>query len=85
MVSQPTGLNQQGGSDKAVRAPCISSYFRLKYYRIDFVRQSKSKRLIYFETKLKFADDTNLFCADVTSVEHALNTVNRFETIPGLK
>ena len=33
----------------------------------------------------QFADDTNLFCADVTSVEHALNTVSRFGAISGLK
>ena len=31
------------------------------------------------------ADDTNLFCADVTSVEHALNTVSRFGAVSGLK
>jgi len=33
----------------------------------------------------QFADDTNLFCADVTSVEDALNTVSRFGAISGLK
>ena len=33
----------------------------------------------------QFADDTNLFCADVTSVEHALNTASRFGVISGLK
>ena len=32
----------------------------------------------------QFADDTNLFCANVTSVEHALNMVNRFGAISGL-
>jgi len=53
MVSPPTSLNQQGGSDKAVRFPRISSYLGPKYYRTDFVRQSKSKGLIYLETRLK--------------------------------
>jgi len=34
----------------------------------------------------QFADDTSPFCcADVTSVEHALNTVSRFGAIFGLK
>ena len=33
----------------------------------------------------QFADDTNLFCADVTSVDHALNTVSSFGAISGLK
>ena len=33
----------------------------------------------------QFADDTNLFCAEVTSVEHALNTVSRFGVISRLK
>ena len=32
----------------------------------------------------QFVDDTNLFCANVTSVEHALNMVNRFGAISGL-
>ena len=48
-----TGLNQQGGSDKAVRFPRISSYLRPKCYRTDFARQSTSTGLTYLETRLK--------------------------------
>jgi len=33
----------------------------------------------------QFADDTNLFFAGATSVEHTLNTVSRFGAISGLK
>ena len=33
----------------------------------------------------QFADDNNLFCADVASVQHALNTVSKFGAISGLK
>ena len=38
------------------------------------------------ELKLsQFADDTNLFCADLISVEKALNLVNDFGRIAGLR
>ena len=38
------------------------------------------------ELKLsQFADDTNLFCADLISVERALNLVNDFGRIAGLR
>ena len=50
MVLPPSGLNQQGGSGKAVRFLRISSYLGPKYYRTNFVRQQKSKGLIYLET-----------------------------------
>ena len=46
------------------------------------------KGINFFGNEVKisqFADDTNLFCADVTSVEHALKTVSRFGAISGLK
>ena len=49
------------------------------------LRQTVEIKLINLfvnEVKIsQFADDTNLFCADVTSVEHALDTVGRFGTI----
>ena len=32
----------------------------------------------------QFADDTNFFCSDVTSVENALNIVNEFSKFSGL-
>ena len=38
------------------------------------------------EIKLsQFADDTNLFCADLISVENALKTVGDFGRLAGLK
>ena len=46
------------------------------------------KGISLFENEVKisqFVDNTNLFCADVTSVEHALNMVNRFGAISGLQ
>ena len=46
------------------------------------------KGINLFGTTVKvsqFADDTNLFCADVTSVENALITVTSFGSISGLK
>jgi len=46
------------------------------------------KGINLFGNKVKmsqFANDTYLFCADVSSVEHALNTVSRFGAISGLK
>ena len=46
------------------------------------------KGISLFENEVKisqFADNTNLFCADVTSVEYALNMVNRFGAISGLQ
>ena len=33
----------------------------------------------------QFADDTNLLCADLTSVENALRTVGEFGALAGLK
>ena len=37
------------------------------------------------ELKLsQYADDTNLFCADLASVEKALETVENFGTLDGL-
>ena len=33
----------------------------------------------------QFADDTNLFCTDIISVENSLNIVNNFGVISGLK
>jgi len=46
---KPTGW----GSDKAVRFPHTSSYLGPKYCQTDFIRQLKSKGLIYLETRLK--------------------------------
>ena len=38
------------------------------------------------EAKLsQFADDTNLFCADISSVENAFVTINNFGGILGLQ
>ncbi|KAL9954029.1 hypothetical protein ACROYT_G041517 [Oculina patagonica] len=45
----------------------------------------KGIRLFGSEVKLsQFADDTNLFCGDLTSVEQALDTVNVFGKFSGL-
>ncbi len=53
------------------------------------IRQSKLVKGINIygnEVKVnEFADDTNLFCADITSVEKALSLVNEFCSISGLK
>ena len=46
------------------------------------------KGIVLFNNKIKlsqFADDTNLFCANVASVEAALSVVNQFGEISGLK
>ena len=52
------------------------------------VRQNstiKGIRIFGSEIKLsQFADDTNLFCADVASVEQSLETVNTFGNFSGL-
>ena len=45
------------------------------------------KGIIIFGSEIKlsqFADDTNLFCADVASAEHALETMNTFGNFSGL-
>ena len=48
--------------------------------------ETKGINLFGNEVKIsQFANDTNLFCADVTSVEHDLNMVSRFGAISGLK
>ena len=87
MVSPPTGLNQQGGSDKTVRFLRISSYLGPKYQLSHRLRQTfeiKGINLLGKEVKIsQFADYTNLFSADITSEEHALNS--RFWAISGLK
>ena len=33
----------------------------------------------------QFADDIKIFCADITSVENALITINKFGSISGLR
>ena len=52
------------------------------------VRQSpdvKGISIVGQEIKLgQFADDTNFFCSEVTSVENALNIVNEFSRFSGL-
>ena len=52
------------------------------------VRQSPDvKGISIFGQEIKlgqFADDTNFFCSDVTSVENALNIVNEFSRFSGL-
>ena len=53
------------------------------------IRQSSEvKGLSLFDNEIKmsqFADDTNLFCADLTSVEKGLNIITAFGEISGLK
>ena len=53
------------------------------------IRQTDSVTgIVLFKNKIKlsqFADDTNLFCANVASVEAALAVVNQFGEISGLK
>ena len=45
----------------------------------------KGIRIFGSESKLsQFADDTNLFCADVASAEQALKTMSAFENFSGL-
>ena len=45
----------------------------------------KGIRIFVSETKpSQFADDTNLFCADVASAEQALETINAFGNLSGL-
>ena len=52
------------------------------------VRQSPDvKGISIFGQEIKlgqFADDTNFFCSDVTSVENALNIINEFSRFSGL-
>ena len=52
------------------------------------IRQNSTiKGIRIFGSKIKlsqFADDTNLFCADVASVEQSLETVNTFGNFSGL-
>lgn len=46
----------------------------------------KGIKVLGNELKLRqYADDTNLFCADLTSAENALETVDNFGTLAGLK
>ena len=50
------------------------------------IRQDPSiKGIKIFGNASQFADDTNLFCADLTSVENALTTVGDFGVLAGLK
>ena len=53
------------------------------------IRQEPSTtgiKIIGHEIKLsQFADDTNLFCADLISVENALKAVGDFGRLAGLK
>ena len=53
------------------------------------IRQEPSiKGIKVFGSEIKesqFADDTNLFCADLTAVENALGTVGDFGVLAGLK
>ena len=43
-------------------------------------------KIFGYEIKLsQFADDTNLFCADLISVENALKTVGNFGRLAALK
>lgn len=59
---------------------------RVKYHR-NRLRQAveiKGTNLSGNKVKIsQFADDTDLLCANVTSVEHALNTVSRFGAVSG--
>ena len=50
-------------------------------------QKSTIKEIRIFGSEIKvsqFADDTNLFCADVASAEQALETINKFGNFSGL-
>ena len=81
-------MNNQGGLGKGCP---LSPYLfilgaEILLNRLRQTVEIKGIHLFGNEVKIsQFADDTNLFCADVTSVEYALNTVSRFGAISGLK
>lgn len=77
---------------KGVRQGCpLSPYLFIlsaELMSINLRYDSGVKGINLFGNELKlsqFADDTNLFCADLNSVEKALNTVNDFGRIAGLQ
>ena len=77
---------------RGVRQGCpLSPYLfilgtEILWNRLRQTGEIKDINLFGNEVKIsQFADDTNLFCTDVTSVEHALNTISRFGAISGLK
>ena len=77
---------------KAVRQGCPLSPFlfilsaELTSIKLRHDPGVKGINLFGNEIKLsQFADDTNLFCADLISVERALNLVNDFGRIAGLR
>ena len=77
---------------KGVRQGCpLSPYLfilsaELMSIKLRYDSGVKGINLFGNELKLsQFADDTNLFCADLNSVEKALNTVNDFGRIAGLQ
>jgi len=77
---------------RGVRQGCpLSPYFfflgaEILSNRLRQTVEIKGINLFGNEVKIsQLADDTNLLCAGVTSVEHALNTVSRFGAISGLK
>ena len=77
---------------KGVRQGCpLSPYLfilsaELMSIKLRYNSGVKGINLFGNELKLsQFADDTNLFCADLNSVENALNTVNDFGRIAGLQ
>ena len=85
----PTGLNQQarGGRQGCPLSPDLFILgAEVLSNRLRQTVEIKGINLFGNEVEIRqFADDTNLFCADVTSVEHPLNTVSRFGSISGLK
>ena len=52
------------------------------------IRQSSEvKGVSFFQNEIKwsqFADDTNLFCADLPSLENALHLIGSFGEVSGL-